>query len=101
MLGDVVRPIHDIEKNIYVFHKEYVDKNIHDINIKQEKTITNPKNIKFKNLYKEHWSRVKILLNTVEDLELIGPNFSKEVTLFRLFHEENTKIYESQNILFG
>ncbi len=69
--------------------------------LKQEKTITNPKNIKFKNLYKEHWSRVKILLNTVEDLELIGPNFSKEVTLFRLFHEENTKIYESQNILFG
>lgn len=69
--------------------------------LKQEKTITNHKNIEFNTLSKEHWSRVNILLNTVEDLELIGPNFSKELILFRLFHEETTTTYDSQNILFG
>ena len=50
MLGDVVRPIHNIEKNIYVFHKEYIDKNIHDINIKQEKT--SQKDFEYKNYEK-------------------------------------------------
>ena len=38
MFGDVIRPIHDLDRNIYVFHKENIDKTIQNINIKKEKS---------------------------------------------------------------
>ncbi|MGB0410694.1 MAG: Hsp33 family molecular chaperone HslO [Pikeienuella sp.] len=49
----------------------------------------------------EDWSRVAILLSTVETIELIGPHVSPENLLIRLFHEEGPRVYEPQAIAFG
>ncbi|MEX0283819.1 MAG: Hsp33 family molecular chaperone HslO [Paracoccaceae bacterium] len=49
----------------------------------------------------EHWNRVNHLLNTVEELELIGPNVSSTDLLVRLFHEEGPRVYDAQAIRFG
>ena len=40
----------------------------------------------------ENWSRVNILLDTVEDLELIGPSVQMTDLLVRLFHEEQQRV---------
>ena len=50
---------------------------------------------------KENWARVGILLDTIEDLELIGPSLSFEQVLYRLFHDEIIQISNSQNVTFG
>ena len=50
---------------------------------------------------KENWARVGILLDTIEDLELIGPSLSFEQVLYRLFHDENIQTSNSQNVNFG
>ena len=50
---------------------------------------------------KENWARVGILLDTIEDLELIGPSLSFEQVLYRLFHDEIIQISNSQNVNFG
>ena len=49
----------------------------------------------------EHWNRANILLDTTEELELIGPNLSPADLLVRLFHEEGPRVFESQPIRFG
>lgn len=49
----------------------------------------------------EDWSRVAILLSTVETMELIGPHVSPESLLVRLFHEETPRVYEPQPVAFG
>ena len=49
----------------------------------------------------ENWNRVNILLQSVEDLEVIGPNVSPTELLLRLFHEENPRVFEPQPVLFG
>lgn len=49
----------------------------------------------------ENWSRVNILLDTVEDLELIGPTVSPTELIARLFHEETAIAYDSQSVTFG
>ncbi len=49
----------------------------------------------------ENWNRVNILLNTVEELELIGPVVSPTDLLLRLFHEEAPRVFEAQAIRFG
>lgn len=49
----------------------------------------------------ENWSRVNILLDTVEDLELIGPSVAPTDLLVRLFHEEQPRIYNAQAVQFG
>ena len=49
----------------------------------------------------ENWNRVNILLNTVEDLELIGPSVPPTDLLVRLFHEEGPRVYDAQAIRFG
>ncbi|WP_425044929.1 Hsp33 family molecular chaperone HslO [Primorskyibacter sp. S87] len=49
----------------------------------------------------ENWSRVNILLDTVEDLELIGPSVSATDLLVRLFHEEQPRVFDSQQVRFG
>ena len=51
--------------------------------------------------FSENWSRVKILMNTVEDLELIGPQILPEEVLKRLFHEEDLRIFNSLVLDFG
>ena len=37
MFGDVIRPIHDLDRNVYIFHKENIDKTIYNVNINNEK----------------------------------------------------------------
>ncbi|WP_424985765.1 Hsp33 family molecular chaperone HslO [Microbulbifer sp. S227A] len=49
----------------------------------------------------ENWNRVNILLDTVEDLELIGPVVPPTDLLVRLFHEEQPRVYDAQAIRFG
>lgn len=49
----------------------------------------------------ENWSRVNILLDTVEDMELIGPQVPPTDLLVRLFHEEQPRVFDVQPVRFG
>ena len=49
----------------------------------------------------ENWTRANILLDTVDDLELIGPSVTPTELLVRLFHEEGPRVYDAQPITFG
>ncbi len=49
----------------------------------------------------ENWNRVNLLLNTVEEIELIGPTVQPTDLLVRLFHEEAPRVYDAQPIRFG
>ena len=49
----------------------------------------------------ENWSRANLLLDTVEELELIGPTVHPTDLLVRLFHEEGPRVYDPQPIAFG
>ncbi|MEX0310780.1 MAG: Hsp33 family molecular chaperone HslO [Tateyamaria sp.] len=49
----------------------------------------------------ENWSRVNILLDTVEDMELIGPQLAPNDLLLRLFHEETPRVFDTQPVRFG
>ncbi len=49
----------------------------------------------------ENWARVNILLDTVEELELIGPTVQPTDLLVRLFHEESPRVFETQPVRFG
>ncbi|MBY6140166.1 Hsp33 family molecular chaperone HslO [Leisingera daeponensis] len=49
----------------------------------------------------ENWNRATTLLNTVEELELIGPSVTPTQLLIRLFHEEQPRVYDTQPVRFG
>mmetsp|Transcript_18032 Transcript_18032/g.27532 ORF Transcript_18032/g.27532 Transcript_18032/m.27532 type:complete len:329 (-) Transcript_18032:932-1918(-) len=49
----------------------------------------------------ENWDRVNILLDTVEELELIGPQLAPSDLLLRLFHEETPRVFDTQPVRFG
>ncbi|MCF1708178.1 Hsp33 family molecular chaperone HslO [Tabrizicola sp. J26] len=49
----------------------------------------------------ENWGRVNLLLDTVEELELIGPNVQPTELLVRLFHEEGPRVFDAQPVRFG
>ena len=49
----------------------------------------------------ENWSRANILLDTVEELELVGPSVHPTDLLTRLFHEEEPRVYDAQPVEFG
>ncbi len=49
----------------------------------------------------ENWNRVNVLLDTVEDMELIGPQVAPSDLLVRLFHEEQPRVYDAQQVRFG
>jgi molecular chaperone Hsp33 len=49
----------------------------------------------------ENWIRANILLDTVEELELIGPSVQPIELLARLFHEEAPRVYDAQPVQFG
>ncbi|MEM9248509.1 MAG: Hsp33 family molecular chaperone HslO [Pseudomonadota bacterium] len=49
----------------------------------------------------ENWDRVNLLLDTVEDLELIGPDVQPTDLLVRLFHEEAPRVFGAQPVEFG
>lgn len=50
---------------------------------------------------RENWTRVNTLLDTVEDLELIGPSVPPSDLLVRLFHEETPRVFDAQAVQFG
>ncbi len=49
----------------------------------------------------ENWARVNLLLDTVEELELIGPSVQPTELLIRLFHEEGPRVFDAQPVRFG
>jgi molecular chaperone Hsp33 len=49
----------------------------------------------------ENWTRANTLLDTVEELELIGPSVSPTELLVRLFHEEAPRVFDVQPLRFG
>ncbi|MEM8754358.1 MAG: Hsp33 family molecular chaperone HslO [Pseudomonadota bacterium] len=49
----------------------------------------------------DDWTRVKLLLDTVETHELVGPHVPPETLLLRLFHEERPRVYAPQPARFG
>ena len=49
----------------------------------------------------ENWLRVNTLLDTVEELELIGPTVQPTDLLVRLFHEESPRVFDAQSVKFG
>ena len=49
----------------------------------------------------ENWNRANILLDSVEEIELIGPAVSPSDLLVRLFHEEEPRVYDAQMVRFG
>ena len=49
----------------------------------------------------ENWTRTNVLLDTVEQLELIGPSVHPTDLLLRLFNEEEPRVYDAQRIEFG
>lgn len=48
-----------------------------------------------------NWERANILLDTVEELELIGPAVTPTDLLVRLFHEEEPRVFDAQPVRFG
>ncbi len=49
----------------------------------------------------ENWTRANTLLDTVDELELIGPTVAPTDLLVRLFHEETPRVFDSQAVRFG
>ena len=49
----------------------------------------------------EDWNRTKVLLDTVELTELIGPHVPSQSLLVRLFHEESPRVFDPVAIRFG
>ena len=49
----------------------------------------------------ENWTRVNLHLDTVEELELIGPTLPPTDLLYRLFHEEAPRVFDAQAVRFG
>jgi molecular chaperone Hsp33 len=49
----------------------------------------------------ENWTRANVLLDTVEELELIGPSVAPTDLLVRLFHEEEPRVFDPQPVRFG
>lgn len=50
---------------------------------------------------KENWNRANILLDSVEELELVGPSVQPSELLVRLFHEEAPRVFDAQPMAFG
>jgi len=49
----------------------------------------------------ENWVRANVLLDTVEAMELIGPNVELTNLLVRLFNEEIPRVFAPQRVEFG
>ena len=47
------------------------------------------------------WNRANQLLNTVEQMELIGPTLAPTDLLIRLFHEEEPRVFDATPVRFG
>ena len=49
----------------------------------------------------ENWHRANVLLDTADELELVGPHVSPTDLLVRLFHEETPRVFDAQPVQFG
>ena len=49
----------------------------------------------------ENWTRANLLLDTVEEIEMIGPTVTPTDLLVRLFHEESPRVFDAQAVRFG
>jgi molecular chaperone Hsp33 len=49
----------------------------------------------------ENWNRANLLLDTVEEIELVGPTVSPTDLLVRLFHEELPRVFDATPVRFG
>ena len=49
----------------------------------------------------ENWRRVNFHLDTVDELELIGPDLPPTDLLVRVYHEENPRVFDAQPVRFG
>jgi len=49
----------------------------------------------------ENWARANLLLDTVEEIELVGPGVQATDLLVRLFHEEGPRVFDPQRVEFG
>lgn len=49
----------------------------------------------------EDWTRATLLLDTVEEMELIGPGVGLTNLLVRLFHEEEPRVFDPMPVEFG
>lgn len=49
----------------------------------------------------ENWNRANVFLDTVEPLELVGPQIQPTDLLLRLFHEEGPRIFDAHPVAFG
>lgn len=49
----------------------------------------------------ENWARANVLLDTTEEMELIGPSLAPTDLLVRLFHEEAPRVFDPQPVRFG
>ncbi|MBT0957676.1 Hsp33 family molecular chaperone HslO [Alphaproteobacteria bacterium KMM 3653] len=49
----------------------------------------------------ENWTRANALLDTVEEIELIGPHLPPTDLLVRLFNEESPRVFDPQTMQFG
>ncbi len=49
----------------------------------------------------DNWNRANLLLDTVEAMELVGPQVAPTDLLVRLFHEEGPRVFDAQSVMFG
>jgi molecular chaperone Hsp33 len=49
----------------------------------------------------ENWTRANMLLDTVEQEELLGPDVQPTDLLMRLFHQEAPRVFDAQPLHFG
>jgi len=48
----------------------------------------------------DDWDRLKLLLKTVEDLELVDTTLAPETLLWRLFHEDEVRVQPPEPVIF-
>ena len=49
----------------------------------------------------EDWIHVNILLDSAEEIELIGPSVQPTELLLRLFHQDGPRVFDAQPVQFG
>ena len=49
----------------------------------------------------EDWNRASVLFSTIEPHELVDPQVEAERLLFRLYHEDGVRVFETEDLNFG
>ncbi|MCV6594413.1 MAG: Hsp33 family molecular chaperone HslO [Silicimonas sp.] len=49
----------------------------------------------------EDWNHVNVLLDSAEEIELIGPSVQPTELLLRLYHEDGPRVFDAQPVEFG